>query len=57
MKDWLVDLLRQILSVASGPIRDLMINFATDLRNQAKATPNPWDDILADIVCWLFGVK
>lgn len=57
MGNWMINLLRQILSVASEPVRDMLVNFATDLRTSAKQTPNPWDDILADVVCWLLNVE
>ena len=56
MGNWLINLFRRILGMASGPIRDMLVGFASDFRAKAKETPNPWDDILADIVCWLLVV-
>jgi len=56
MNRWLIKLLAQILQVVSAPLRDTLVKFANDFREQARKTPNPWDDVLADIICWLFQV-
>lgn len=54
MNDWLFKLLHLILTTASGPLREKLVKFAKDFRDEAKKTANPWDDVLADIICWLF---
>ena len=57
MNTWLIGLLRQILGVVSGPLRDTLVNFAKSFRASARKTENPWDDVLADIICWLLQVE
>lgn len=57
MGTWMIRLLRQLLTVASGPLRQQLTEFAKKFREEAKATPNPWDDVLADVICWLLGVE
>lgn len=56
MGNWMINLFQQLLCVTSGPIREMLNNFAKELRANAKETTNPWDDILADVVCWLLAV-
>lgn len=56
MPEWLTRMFVQILSVASGPIREELVNFCIDFRKRAAKTPNPWDDMLADILCWVVSV-
>jgi len=56
MSNWIILLLRQLLTVVSGPLRETITNFATDFRKKAKETPNPWDDVLADILCWILDI-
>ncbi len=56
MNDWIFKLLLQILSVISGPLRTQLTDFAKKFREDARKTANPWDDILADIICWLLQV-
>lgn len=57
MNRWIIELIRRILSSASGPLRKTLIDFAISFREQAKKTPNPWDDILANIICWILQVN
>jgi len=56
MNKWILELIRKILMSASGPLRKTLEDFAISFREQAKKTANPWDDILADILCWVLQV-
>lgn len=29
----------------------MLITFAKDFRTRARGTDNPWDDVLADLIC------
>lgn len=38
---------------------NLLVNvreFAVKFREDARATENPWDDILADFICGMLGI-
>ena len=53
MNNWIITLIRAILSSSSGPLRKTLNDFAISFKESAKKTANPWDDILADILCWI----
>lgn len=56
MNSWIINLIRRILGSASAPLRKVLTDFAVSFRDQARKTTNPWDDILADIICWILQV-
>lgn len=56
MNNWMIRLLQMVLAAISGPLRQDLIKFAEAFRAKAKQTENPWDDFLADIICWLLGI-
>lgn len=56
MNQWWLRLLAMVLAAISGPLRQDLIKFAEEFRAKAKKTENPWDDFLADIICWLLGM-
>ncbi|MBA7562198.1 hypothetical protein ES708_03847 [subsurface metagenome] len=56
MNTWWLRLVALILAAISGPLRESLVKFAKDFREQARQTPNPWDDFAADIICWLLGI-
>lgn len=49
-------LITLILAALSGPMKEELIQFAKKFREDARKTPNPWDDFAADIICWLLGI-
>lgn len=57
MNNWIINLIRKILAGASGPLRKTLTEFAKTFRASAKKTANPWDDILADLICWILDVE
>ncbi len=57
MNKLLEKLLPVILTVISPEIREGMVEFVVKLENQAKATPNPWDDIFVGIVKFILVIK
>lgn len=57
MQNWLIELLMKVLVSISPSLREELVKFATEFRNKAKGTANPWDDILAEALCWIIGVK
>lgn len=56
MRIFLIKLFAQILAAASPEMRAALAKFCIDYKASAKKTPNPWDDILADMLCWIVGV-
>jgi hypothetical protein len=50
MNNWIAVLIQQVLSVISPEIRKAIVQFVQQLEEQAKATPNKWDDILVGIL-------
>ena len=57
MGKWFFTLLMQVLGAMTPQLRKTLEAFAKDFREQARKTPNPWDDLLADVICSLLGVK
>lgn len=45
MDNWLVALLKQVLTQMSPNIRTLLVEFVNKMDVEAKETKNPWDDI------------
>ncbi|GAI16062.1 unnamed protein product [marine sediment metagenome] len=56
MKQFIIRLFAQILGAASPAIRTDLVTFCKKYKEEAKKTPNPWDDILAEMLCWIVGV-
>jgi len=56
MSSWILRLLPLILQAISEPLRNELVKFAKKFREDARKTPNPWDDFIADIICWLLQV-
>jgi len=46
MNEWILRLIGLIIGVASPELRKMLEQFLNQLEQQAKATKNPWDDIL-----------
>ena len=57
MNTWLAMLLEQVVKQISPEIRKGMIEFVLKMEEQAKATPNPWDDIFVGIVKFVLVIK
>jgi len=57
MDGWLAALLGQVVKQISPEIRKGMVEFVLKLEEQAKATPNPWDDIFIGIVKFVLVIK
>ncbi len=57
MTGWLVTLLEQVVNHVSPEIRKGMVEFVLKMEEQAKATPNPWDDIFVGIVKFVLVIK
>ena len=56
MEKFLVTLIVNVLSNASPVIKDALKGVARDLKEKAEKTPNPWDDILANLFGSIAGV-
>ena len=56
MSNWLFRLLMLVLAALSGPLREELVKFAKEFREKARKTENPWDDVVADILCWLLQI-
>lgn len=50
MDSWIPALVQQLLSVISPELRKAVIEFVAQLEEQAKKTPNKWDDILVGLL-------
>lgn len=50
MDKWALRLIKLIFSVASPDLRKALEEFLNQLEKQAKATKNPWDDILVGLL-------
>lgn len=53
---WLLKLLPNLVASVTPALREQMIVFAKKFREDAKKTPNPWDDFAADAICWVIGL-
>ena len=56
MNKWLAALLEQILKQISPELRNALVVLIKELEKDAKATKNPWDDILVGIVKFLLAI-
>ena len=49
-------LLPNLVASISAPLREQLVLFAKKFREDAKKTPNPWDDFAADVLCFVVGI-
>lgn len=56
MPEWMIRLLMWLLPQVSEELRTRLVEFAQKFREDARETENPLDDLLADIICWIFQV-
>lgn len=56
MPEWMIRLLMWLLPQVSEELRTRLVEFAQKFREDARQTENPLDDLLADIICWIFQV-
>lgn len=50
MNKWLLQIITMVVGVASPEIRTGVLQLLNKLEEQAKKTPNPWDDILVGLL-------
>jgi len=55
MKKVLLNILLQVLTVATPEIRRQICEALKELKKKTEKTPNPWDDILVDVLITLLG--
>lgn len=55
-KKFLAGLATQVLASVSTNLLLEIKAFAVSFRERAAATTNPWDDVLADLMCGLLGI-
>lgn len=53
----IIMIVRQLLKLISPHIREYLEKILPELEAKAKATPNPWDDILVAILKVMFVVE
>ena len=53
---WMLKLMPNLVASTSPPLREQLVKFAKQFREDAKKTANPWDDFVADIICWALGI-
>lgn len=49
--------LAQLLGAVTPVLLSSVKGFAVTFRDKARKTDNPWDDVLADLILGLLGVK
>ena len=54
---WLLILLPNLLASTSPDLRRMLTDFAKTFKEAAKKTANPWDDFIAELICWATGVN
>lgn len=50
MNKWILQIITMVVGVASPEIRTGVLQLLNKLEEQAKKTPNPWDDILVGLL-------
>lgn len=50
MNEWILRIIGLIVSVASPELRKAIEQMFNNLEQQAKATKNPWDDVLVGLL-------
>lgn len=55
-KEFLNRLVLQILGSISENLLAGLKEFAIKFRADARKTANPWDDVLADLICGMLGI-
>lgn len=55
MNKWVLQLVSMMLGVITPQLRKGLEEFVLNLEKQAKATPNPWDDIFVGLLKTLLG--
>lgn len=53
----LSSILFQVLKHISPEIKKVVQGLLAELRTKAKATENPWDDILVEILSGIFSIE
>ena len=53
----LLPIIPSLLKLVTPAIKDSMEQGIKDLAAKAKATPNPWDDLLVVLLAGLFGIN
>lgn len=53
----LLKILPLIISVLTPTLKEMLTKFVEDFAAKAKTTPNPWDDIAAEILRDIFCPK
>lgn len=53
---WFMKLLPNLIASVTPELRKSLMEFAKQFRVDCKKTENPWDDFLADVICWALGV-
>ena len=49
--------LGKVLEVVTPELRKMVESFLKDLYQKAKATQNPWDDFLVELLAVVLGIK
>lgn len=57
MNTWFTMLLEQVVKQISPDMRESVVRVVLQLEKNAKATPNPWDNIFVGIVKFVLVIK
>ncbi len=50
MNKWLLLIVQQVLTVMTPDLRNSFVAFVNTMAENAKKTPNPWDDIFVGLL-------
>lgn len=57
MNEWLLRLISLIVGSASPELRAMIKEWVLELEKRAKATPNPFDDVLVGLIKVVLNIK
>lgn len=57
MNEWILRLITLVVGSASPELRNIIKEWVTELEKRAKATPNPFDDVLVGLIKVVLNIK
>lgn len=55
-KKFLSNMVAQMLASVSSELLENLKSFAVEFRSDTRKTVNPWDNVLADLICGILGI-
>ena len=57
MNEWILRLITLVVTSASPELREMINKWVADLEEKAKATPNPFDDVLVGLIKVVLNIR